>query len=139
MVEIAKELIEPMRCGQHLVAVTKVILAELARRVTLRPEQVGDGGIFLLDALGRTRQSDLGETGAHRRLACDERGPTGSAALLAVPVSEHRALLGDAVDIRRLVTHHAVVVGAEVELADVVTPYDEDVGLLRRGLCQRRS
>ena len=25
------------------------------------------------------------------------------------------------------------------ELADVVTPYDEDVGLLRRGLCQRRS
>ena len=38
--------------------------------------------------------------------------------------------LGDAVDVRRLVAHHAHVVGADVELADVVAPDDEDVGLL---------
>jgi hypothetical protein len=35
--------------------------------------------------------------------------------------------LGDAVDVGRLVAHHAVVVGADVELADVVAPDDEDV------------
>ena len=37
--------------------------------------------------------------------------------------------LGDAVDVGRLVAHHAVVVGADVELADVVAPDDEDVRL----------
>jgi hypothetical protein len=42
------------------------------------------------------------------------------------------ALLGEAVDVRRLVAHHAHVVGADVELADVVSPDYEDVGLLVR-------
>ena len=45
-------------------------------------------------------QPDLGEAGADRRLAGDERGAAGGAALLAVPVGEHRAFLGDAVDVR---------------------------------------
>ena len=55
----------------------------------------------------------------------------GGAALLAVPVGEQRTLGGDAVDVGRLVAHHAVVVGADVELADVVAPDDDDVRLLR--------
>ena len=37
--------------------------------------------------------------------------------------------LGDAVDVGRPVAHHAAVVGADVEPADVVAPDDEDVGL----------
>ena len=40
--------------------------------------------------------------------------------------------LADAVNVRRLVAHHAHVVGADVELADVITPDDEDVGFLVR-------
>ena len=40
--------------------------------------------------------------------------------------------LRDAVDVRRLVAHHAHVVGADVELADVVAPDDQDVGRLLR-------
>ena len=62
----------------------------------------------------------------------DERGATGGAALLTVPVREQRALLGEAVDIGRLVAHHAQVVGADVEAADVIAPDDEDVGFLLR-------
>jgi hypothetical protein len=75
-------------------------------------------------------QADLGETGTDRRLAGDEGRAAGGAALLAVPVGEQRATLGDAVDVRGAVAHHALVVGADIEAADVVTPDDEDVRLL---------
>src|SRR5262245_9366359 len=67
-------------------------------------------------------------------LAEDEGGATGRAALLGVGVGEQRPLLGDAVDVRGAVTHHAEVVGAQVVDPDVVAPDDEDVGLLRRCL-----
>ena len=53
------------------------------------------------------RQADLGQPGADRRLAGDERGAAGRAALLAVPVGEPRALLGDAVDVGRAIAHDA--------------------------------
>ena len=86
--------------------------------------------VFLLHALRRARQADLGQAGADRRLPGNERGAAGGAALLAVPVGEQRAFFGDAVDVGRLVTHHALVVGADVEPADVVAPDDEDVGFL---------
>jgi len=78
---------------------------------------------------GAPGQADLREAGPDRRLAGDERGPACRAALLAVPVGEQRALVGDAVDIRRLVAHHPAVVRADVELADVVAPDDKDIGL----------
>ena len=135
VVEIAEELVEAVIGRQHLVAVTEVVLAELTRHVAVLLEQPGDGRVFLLHAFRRAGQSDLGQTGAHRRLAGDECGAAGGAALLAVPVGEHRAFVGDAVDVRRLVAHHAHVVGADVELADVVTPDNQDVGFV---LCHRR-
>ena len=56
--------------------------------------------------------------------------------LLAVVVEEADALLGDAIDVGRLVAHQAVAVGADVGDADVVAEDDEDVGFparLRRG------
>ena len=46
------------------------------------------------------------------------------------PVSEQRAFLRDAINVRRLVAHHALVVGAEVPIADVVPSIDKDVGFL---------
>ena len=131
VVEIAEPLIEPVHRGQHVVAVAEVVLAELAGRVAERLEQLGERRVCLGQTLGRARQADLGEAGADGRLPGDERRAAGGAALLAVPVGEQRALLGDAVDVRRPVAHHAHVVGADVELADVVAPDDEDVGFLR--------
>ena len=131
VVEVAEELVESVGGRQHLVAVAEVVLAELAGHVALRLEQRGDGRVFLLHALRGAGQADLGEAGADGRLPGDEGGAAGGAALLAVPVGEQRTFLGDAVDVGRLVAHHAHVVGADVELADVVTPDDEDVRLLR--------
>ncbi len=54
------------------------------------------------------------------------------ATLLRVGVGEHRSLLSQAVDVRRLVAHHTVVVGADVMHADVITPDDEDVRVFCR-------
>lgn len=45
-------------------------------------------------------------------------------------VGEDPSLLGDAVDVRRAITHHAVVVGTDVPIADVVSEDDKDVGLI---------
>ena len=45
----------------------------------------------------------------------------------AVRVSEAHAFVCDAVDVWRLVAHHALGVAAEVRLTDVVSPHHEDV------------
>jgi hypothetical protein len=74
--------------GQHLVAVAEVVLAELAGHVAQRLEQVGEGRVGRGNAFLRAGQADLGEAGADGRLPGDERGATGGAALLALPVRE---------------------------------------------------
>jgi hypothetical protein len=50
--------------------------------------------------------------------------------LLTIPVGKERAFLCDAVNVRRFVAHHALIVCAEVPIADIVAPDDEDVGFL---------
>ena len=107
VVEIAEQLVEAVDRRQQVVAVAEVVLAELAGRVAKRLEQFGDRRVFFLQAFVRARQADLGQAGADGRLPGDERRAAGGAALLAVPVGEQRAFLGDAVDVRRLVAHHA--------------------------------
>ena len=112
VVEVAEELVEAVNGRQVLVVVAQVVLAELAARVTVRLEQLGDRRVLLLHTERRAGQADLGEARADGRLADDERSPAGGAALLAVAVGEQPAFLGDAVDVRRVVAHDAVVVAA---------------------------
>src|SRR5437016_587886 len=100
----------------------EMVFAELRSHVALRLEQLGDGHIPGLQALFRTRQANLEQPGAESALAGDERGPSGGAALLAVPIREERALFRDAVNVGRLVAHHTLVVGADIPIADVVAP-----------------
>src|SRR5215467_15433261 len=50
--------------------------------------------------------------------------------LLAVPICKQRAFFGDAIDVGRAVPHDAMVVGADIEPSDVVSPDDEYVRLL---------
>ena len=75
----------------------------------------------------RTGQTDLGETSPDGRLAGKERRAASRATLLTVPVGEERAFLGNPVDVGRAVAHHAPVVGADVPVADVIAPDNEDV------------
>ena len=139
VIEVAEELVEAVDGRQMLVAVAEMVLAELAGLVAVRLQQLGDGRVLLHQPFVRAGQADLGQAGADRRLAGDEGGAPGGAALLAVPVGEQGALFGDPIDVRRPVPHHAQVVGADVVPADVIAPDDEDVRL-RRGLrpCRRR-
>ena len=62
------------------------------------------------------------QPGAETALACNERGPSGGATLLPVPISEERALFREWVDVGRLVAHHALIVRADIPIPDVVTP-----------------
>src|SRR4030095_16228607 len=82
-------------------------------------------------------QTYLQKTCAEADLPCNEGGATRGAALLAVPVGEVRAFFRDAFDVGRLVAHHAVVVGADVPVTDVIAPEDEDVGFGTRGMPRR--
>ena len=128
VIEIAEPLVEPVHRRQELVAVAEVVLAELAGRVALRLEDLGQRRIFLLDASRRAGNPDRRHSGPHRELAHDERGASRGAAWLAVVVGEDDPFLADPIDVRRL-AHHAVGVGAEIPHPDVVAEDDEDVGL----------
>jgi hypothetical protein len=114
VVEVAIELVEAVVGRQVLVAVAKVVLAELTGRVTPCLEQAGDGRILLAHALFGARQTHLGETGAKYALAGNERGSAGGARLLAVVVGKGHALTGNAVNVRGLVADQAMGVGADV-------------------------
>ena len=130
VVQRAEELVEPVRGRQRLVGVAQVVLAELRGHVALRLEKFGDRDVARLQAFLRAGQADLQQAGAEAGLAGDETRPAGRAALLAVPVGEERTFPGNAVDVRRLVAHHAQVVGADVPVADVVAPQNQDVRFL---------
>ena len=131
VVERAEELVEPVRGRQRLVRVAQVVLAELRGHVALLLEQFGDRHVTRLQPFLRAGQADLQHARPEARLAGDETGAAGRAALLAVPVGEQGAFLGDAVDIGSPVAHLAEVVRADVPVADVVAPENQDVWFLR--------
>ena len=129
VVQVAEELVEPVRGRQELVQVAEMVLAELAGRVTQRLEQLGDRRVLLLQADVHAGHPDLAHAGAVHALPGDERRPARGAALLAVGIGEKHSLVGDPVDVGREVAHHAAAVAAQVRDADVVAPDDENVRL----------
>jgi hypothetical protein len=129
VIEIAEELVESVICWQVFVEVAQVVLAKLAGCVSLVLEQGRDGHCLFRHPDGCAWESDFGQTRAVHALASDKRRSTRSATLLPVGVSKPHALLGEAVDVRGLVSHEAVGVTTEVGDADVVTPNDQDVRL----------
>lgn len=137
MVEVAKELVEPVHRGQVFVTVAEVVLAELTGAVALGLEQLGDGGILRPVAQVGAGQSHLAQAGAVHALATDEGGAAGGAALLGVIVDELGAFLGHPVDVGGLVPHQALAVAAQIALADVIAPENQDVGLAVGHWCLR--
>jgi hypothetical protein len=129
VIEVAEELIEAVHSRQMLVAVAKMVLAELASGVAEVLHEIGDGRIVRAEAELGAGQADLGEASADRRLSCDERRAAGCAALLTVKIGEHRAFSGDAVNVGRAIAHDAEIVAADVEPADVVRHDEQDVRL----------
>ena len=132
VIEIAEKLVETVIGGQHFIAVTEVVLAELAGRIALRLEQAGNRGILNHHSLFGTRQADLGETGTKDALTGNEGGTPCGTGLFTVVVGEGHPLLGDTVDVGGLVAHEAPGVVGDVGLADIISPDHKDVGFVCR-------
>ena len=112
------------------VAVTDMVLAELAGRITEVLQKLRNRWVLSAETLHRAGEADLSQAGADRLLAGDEGGAASGATLLAVEVGEHRALSGDPIDVRGAIPHDAVVVAADVEPADVVAHDEQDVRMI---------
>ncbi len=134
MVKDAIEFVEAMHRGKILVAIAKMVLADLRRRVAVRLEQFGDRRVLVLNSLLGRRHADLQQTGAEWRLSEDKGGTACRAGLLGIIIREHRAFSRDAIDVGRTSTHHAAMVGADIPDADVVAHDDDNVWTLWRRL-----
>src|SRR3974390_990461 len=107
-----------------------MVLAELTGRVAERLKQVGNGRVFRLESERRAGHSNLRQAGAKRVLSGNKGGAPGGAALLAVVVGEGDAFIGNAVEIRGSITHHAATEITDIPSSDVVSPQDQDIGFL---------
>jgi hypothetical protein len=138
VIKIAEELVEAVHGRQVFIAVAEVVLAELPGCVAQGLKRLSNRDVARLKADRRAGNADLREARALGRLSGDEGRPARRAAVLRVIVGEHHALMGDAVDVRRLVADQPKRIGADVRLPDVVAEDDEDIGLLLR-LREHRS
>ena len=128
VIEVAKKLVKTMHGRQMLIAIAEVVFTKLAGAIALGLEQFSNGGIFCLKASFGARQPHLAETGAEDALAGNEGSTTSGAALFGVVVNEATTLLSHTVNVGGLIAHQAIAVAAQIALADVVTPEDENVG-----------
>ncbi len=109
-----------------------MIFAELPGRIALRLEDGGQGNGLVRQADVGAGLADGGEPGTQRDLAGDEIGAPRRTAGFGVVVGEHHPVGGELVEVRRLARHHAAMIGADVEPADIVAHDDDDVRLVRR-------
>jgi hypothetical protein len=121
-----------MHHRQVLVPISEMVLAKLSGGIAERLEQFGNRRVFLLQPERGAWQPNLGHAGAQAGLPCDERSTSGRTALFGIVVGEHHAFICDAVDIGRLESHQAARVGADVGLANVIAPDDDNVGFASR-------
>ena len=94
VVEISVELVESVIRRKVLVLITQVVFSELAARVTVVLEQIGQGRVLHTDALLGAGHADSQQARAVRVLTFDERRASRGATLLRIVVGEHRALGG---------------------------------------------
>src|SRR5215831_8081880 len=112
-----------------------MVLPELTGGVALGFQQLRNCRVFRTDPDGCTRKAYLAQTRAEHALTHDESSAARSTALLAVAIGEQHAFMGNAVDVGSLVAHHTAAVAAEVPVADVIAPNDQDVRFsVRHGL-----
>ena len=129
VIEAADELIKAVHGRQMFIAVPLMILAELARGIALALKHRRHRAVGLLPAFFRAGHTDFGHARTNGHRAADECRSPRRATLLGIVIGEGHAFVRDAVDVRRLVAHHAAVVVADVPGADVVAPDAEDVRL----------
>jgi hypothetical protein len=116
--------------GKEFVEVAEVVLPELTGGVAHGLERRGNGHGLRRYSDGGACLTDRGHAGPYRKLAGDEVGATCRATCLRIVVSEAHALSGELVEVRRPASHHALVVGTDIPIADIVAHNHNDVGLM---------
>src|SRR5882724_2299728 len=107
-----------------------MVLAKLTCGITQRLQQFRSRRVFGLETDWRAWQSDFGETGPETALTGNERSSARSTALLTIGIGKHHAFLGEAINVRSVVTFYPAAIAAAVVDADIIAPDDEDVRLL---------
>ena len=130
VIEVAEELVEAVIGRQMFIQIAQMVLPELSGHVSLRLQQFGNRRILTLQAFLGSWQAHFQEARPEAALSSDERCAPRCAGLFAIGVREEHALFRDAIYIGRPVTHHALVVGTDVPVADVIAPDDQDVRFL---------
>ncbi len=113
------------------IQVAEMILAELASHITLGLEVCRDGRVLDFQPQFRARHADLGEPRPKRTLAGDKSGTPCSAALLAISVGENSTFFGNTINVRRPVSHHAAVIGADIPISNIVAPDYQNIWFIR--------
>ena len=130
VVQVAEELIEAVFGRQKFVTVAEVILAKLSRSVAKRLQCLRNRDVPCLQTLRRARDSYLGQPCAPGGLPRNKRRASRSAAILRIVIGEQHPFLRNAIDVRRVKTHHPQAVSADVRLTNIITEDDKDVRLL---------
>jgi hypothetical protein len=111
--------------------VAQVVLTELTGGLVLSLQYFRKNGVVSLHAHGVPDHSQ-------RLHACPDGihsghkvAMPGGARRMRLVIRDHRSFFRKAIDVRRAIPHHTAVVDAEVGEADVISPDDEDIRLLR--------
>src|SRR5262245_31043290 len=134
VIQIPKELVEPVDCRQELVQIAQVILAKLSRGVALRFERGGNRAGLCRQACFSTRLADCRHPCADREFTRDEVRTTRRATRLSVIVGKQHSFLCKLVEVWRPSGHHTTMVRADVPHPNVIAHDEKDVGFLVLGL-----
>jgi hypothetical protein len=89
-----------------------------------------EGRVLVAQTLFCSRKTYLQQAGAKRALAGDKCGAACRATVFGVGVGKLDALIRDAIDIRGAITHHPLIVSAEIPVTHVIAHNHQDVGFL---------
>jgi hypothetical protein len=138
VIQIAKELVEPMQARQELVKVAEVVFPELPSCVAKFLQRDGDRGRLIrhpdiCSSLAHCRQAS-----SNRQLAGDEVRTACRTACFGIIVRKQHPLRSQLVQIRRLSRHDPAVVGPNVEPSHIVAHNHQDVRFLLLRFCGGR-
>ena len=133
-------LVEAVIDRVELLHVAEMPLAGEVGLIAVLLEELGDGRRVRVQAVRVAGNDHDRQRRADRDAPGHERGAARRATGLAVPAREHRAFLGQAIDVRRgMPERRAAVVHTVVAPAHVVAHEHDDVGLLLRQRGRRRE
>ena len=116
-----------------------MILAELTGIVALIEQKLRDRRRARPQPGRAAGQLRRNHSCAQRMHAGEEGVAPGGAALLGIICHEERAVIADAIDIRRLADHQTAMINTRLHDADVVAHDEDDVGLAGGRLCRCRK